>query len=437
MSRWDRIAAALRAEMPDAVPADRLSAIAELSHAEVVEVVALRAGGKGAGAITPAVRDELLAKLQKGEYVELELDVIAYEQQPGKRNRQFVRVRDGAMLSFGRSGRGKPFLRDHEMRNSLARGGTVLDSYAEKRGEGDYAVHQTIKITEPWAVGMALRGNLDSLSVGINPAGGEVMCSLCGTAVFEDCFHFRGQEVQLESGETVVIEWVYEKPEIDETSGVTLGAVAAARVQSIRAALSGWNSGLRATSAHERDTNMKLLGALVALLSLAPTAGEDEAIEAVKAMKSDRDRFEAQLGVSETERVRLSGVVEAHRQTERELAANEFIKAALSSGRIAAADESVWRKLYAVDAKAAQEDMAKRPVGLATPVGLPRQTPTNDPTPSPAVEDAKKAQAPTEVKAALTAAGADADLTIRLAGAFGVKDPKKSIPQALGLNTEV
>ena len=73
------------------------------------------------GDITPALRDELLAKCKAGEYVELHVDLIAYEQKAGVANRKFVRFRDGAMMRLGSSGRGRPFLRDHEQGDSLAR----------------------------------------------------------------------------------------------------------------------------------------------------------------------------------------------------------------------------------------------------------------------------------------------------------------------------
>ncbi|MEO7732854.1 MAG: hypothetical protein ABIY55_17955, partial [Kofleriaceae bacterium] len=44
----------------------------------------LRANG---AAVTPAARDELLAKVRTGAHVELELEVHAFEQNAGERNR--------------------------------------------------------------------------------------------------------------------------------------------------------------------------------------------------------------------------------------------------------------------------------------------------------------------------------------------------------------
>jgi hypothetical protein len=77
----------------------------------IVPELTLRANG---AAVTPATRDELLAKVRAGEHVELELEVHAFEQSAGERNRKNVRFRDGAMQALGRSGVGKPVLRDHE-----------------------------------------------------------------------------------------------------------------------------------------------------------------------------------------------------------------------------------------------------------------------------------------------------------------------------------
>ena len=91
---------------------------------------------RGGVAITPAVHDELLAKVRAGEYVELKLDVHAYEQRAGERNRKHVRHRDGAMLTLGRSGVGKPVLRDHEQDNSLAVAGKGIASKTERSVEG-------------------------------------------------------------------------------------------------------------------------------------------------------------------------------------------------------------------------------------------------------------------------------------------------------------
>lgn len=427
MSRWSSLREQLKLA---GAPADRSEAIAELTRPQVVEVVGLKAGGSE---LSKATRDELLGKLRSGENVELELEVLAYEQKPGVRNRASVRVRDGAMLAFGRSGKGKPFLRDHLQGNSLARAGTILDSSTEKRGDGDYVVRQRIQLSAPWAVELALLGLIGSLSVGIAPGDGDVLCSVCGTPVFEDCYHFRGEEVQVD-GSPVVVEWIYEKPEIDETSLCNVPAVATARVEAIRAVLSagsGQKSGFRAVSAQGED--MKFSQALAAILSLAATAGEDEILEAVKRTKQDRDSLEARLSVATADCTRLSGIVEQHRQSEQKHAAGEFTRVALSEGKIAPADVELWQKLFAIDEQAARADMAKRAVGCATPVGSPRQTPEKEPAPAPAPAGGAPS---VDLTSTLQANGADPTIALSLAKAFGAKNPEKSIPQALGLSKE-
>lgn len=199
--------------------------------------------------LTPDRRAELLAKCKAGELVEVEVDMLAYEQRPGKPNRRFVRFRDGAMLKLGTSDRGTPSLRDHEQDNALARAGTVTRSATEKRGEGDYALRQTHRLTAPWAVELALRDLLDRASIAWNPTG-PIDCSVCGTQVLTACYHFPGDRVTEAVGSDgakqfmrdrngkLQVEWVYSDAELTETSFVSVPGVASAGIEQIRASLS-------------------------------------------------------------------------------------------------------------------------------------------------------------------------------------------------------
>lgn len=201
------------------------------------------------GAITASKRDELLSAVKAGSYVEVDLDVLAYEQERGKFNRNYVRFREEALRSIGRSGRNKPFLRDHAEFDVLARGGTILESRAEERGEGSYAIKMRVRLTAPWAVELALRGLLSSVSIGWYPTG-PVKCSVCQAAVGEKCWHWPGSRVAetidsdgnkryvRDPKGTIVVEWIYTDAELTECSVVSVPAVPAAGIERIHAALS-------------------------------------------------------------------------------------------------------------------------------------------------------------------------------------------------------
>jgi hypothetical protein len=182
-----------------------------------------------------------------GEHVELELDFDAYEQKPGVQNRNFVRFRDGLLVALGRTGVGTPFMRDHDQDNVLARGGAIIASATEKRGEGDYLIRQTARLTAPWAVELALRGLLTSVSIGWN-ATGEMHCSIC-RADFYRCAHMPGERYAMKSDDDgvqrpvrdpngpLVAELVYTEAELVETSAVSVPAVPSAQIRRIRSPL--------------------------------------------------------------------------------------------------------------------------------------------------------------------------------------------------------
>ncbi|MBA2718923.1 MAG: hypothetical protein H0U52_06750 [Chloroflexi bacterium] len=411
-----------------------------------VDVLTLRAAG---GAITPSKRDELLAKCAAGEYVELEADLLAYEQKAGESNRNFVRFRDGAMMSLGRSGKNTPFLRDHNQYDSLSRGGTVIASSTEKRDEGDYAIRQTVKLTAPWIVELALRGLLTAVSIGWRPTG-PTMCSACNAAIFTRCYHFPGdrlteretedggkRKVRAADGD-ITVEWIFTEAELIETSTVLIGGVPTATFESIRTAL-GAEPSFRAVLApdgdgfpEEQEDMKNLLPVLVATLSLAPTAGEDDVIKAVTDLKSDRDTKVKELAIADAENTKLSAIVETHRATERKADEDKFVHDALSSGRITKADEDVWRDLYQSNADTAKTRLAKRTAGSATPVGAPRQSDT-----VPIEESKMPTKLAADVNATLAANNVNPEAALHFAKKFGAKNAVSTIGKALGLNEEV
>ena len=359
-----------------------------------VQLGELRASGT---AITAEKRDELLQRAASGQHVEIEVDLLAYEQKPGVRNRNSVRFRDGSMLSIGRSGRGMPFLRDHNKWELDARGGTIVASETEKRGEGDYAIRQTVKLTAPWAVDLALRGLLTSVSIGWRPTG-PVLCSACDAPIFEQCWHLpgdrlaekdlgkAGKKLVRDPNGLTVVEWIYTAAELVETSGVNVPGVPAARVEDVRASmfasLSAHNPGLVIEpddEGEEPGSESHMLEELKKILGLAATATAEEVLAAAAAKMSAATADKAALAIVQNELAGYSTQIAALQADKRKREEDKFVNDALSTGRIAKGDEEHWRALFAADEKRATELMGKREPGTATPVGLPRQSGAPDP----------------------------------------------------------
>ncbi len=344
-------------------------------------VLALRSNGV---VLDAASRDELLKKAVDREAVRLELDLESYEQAPGVHNRNHVRFRDGAMLRIGRTGRRNPYMRDHRQGDVTARGGTILESKTEQLGDGRYKILQTVELTEPGAVERALRGLMSSVSIAWNPIG-PVKCTACNKPVLERgwCWHWPGDQV-LAGDTTFIVEWEYDDAELVETSEVSVPGVPTAGITGIRAALAALSSGHEPptigddeSQEHDRMSN-KLLMALAAALSLAPTVGEPEVTAAVEELAAKNRTLTAQLGVAESERTRLATEVAGYRATEAKHAEDDYIATALRLGQIAPVDEPAWRVLFGANRKAAELEMSKRPHGCSTPVGLPRQADKKD-----------------------------------------------------------
>lgn len=392
----------------------------------------------GAETISTAQRNEMLAACKAGEYVELEIDLLAYEQKTGVTNRNYVRFRDGALMALGRSGARTPLLRDHEQYDALARGGTIIASRTEKRDDGDYAIIQTAKLTAPWAVELALRGLLDGVSIGWNPTA-PVLCSACDAAIFTRCYHFPGDrlaEVDAEGGGKrlvrkadgpIAVEWIFTEAELVETSLVSVQAVPSAHIEGIRAALASGPDIDRDHASH--GDQMHLLAALVARLGLAATAGDTEVINAVEALKRERDTARSELGIAEAEVATLTAANDAYKAGETKAASDKFITDALSSGRIAPGDEDSWRDLYELDSKRATERMSKRKAGSVTPVGRQRQS-EKEPAEDKGADTASQKGA---VKTAFEGAGVNYDAAKKFAAGFGATKFDETAAKALGL----
>lgn len=388
---------------------DRAAAIATLSRADVGTVLFVRAGGSE---ITDKRRDELLAKLAAHEYVELEIDLLAFEQKTGQRNRNCTRFRDESLRALGASGKSTPFLRDHAQRDLGARAGTIIRSKTEEPVDGHYQLKQTARVTAPWAVDALLRGNLDRFSIGWNPTG-PILCSLHDEPVWSywsggKCLCWPGDTlkrvigsdgverlVYADDGE-LVAEWIYTKADLVETSAVSVPAVPSAQIEGIRASLAAARDGGDVTSVvvlsqdflgddtqrrrasaaelvsrgrepQKGDEMTTLKEALAAKLGIGATASDSEFITAVGTL-------EAKLEIAEQAKTKLEVEVAGHRKAERQTAEDKFIADAVKERRISDDENSVfgdetgvYRKLYAVNPTEAKTEIAKLAAGRIPP----------------------------------------------------------------------
>lgn len=346
-------------------------------------------------AIAEARRDELLAKCAAGEHVEIEVDLLAYEQKTGDRNRNCVRFRDGAMVSLGRTGKGTPFLRDHNQHDSLSKAGVLAASSTEKRADGDYCIYQTAKLTAPWAVEQALRGLLGAVSIGWRPTG-PILCSGHGTPVWTKCYcwpgdrlaekddEYGGKRKVRQSDGPIVVEWIYTEAELVETSMVNIGGVPEAGAEEVRASLfaslSASNPGLGISpgadfevledeESEENVMDPEQLEALKKTLGLPAAATVAEVLAAANAARTTV----LEAGIQKKDLDALAEEVKTLKAGAQKRDQDAFISEALGAGKIAKGDEPMWRALHDADPNRATELMSKRADGSATPVGIPPQ----------------------------------------------------------------
>lgn len=368
-------------------------------------------------ALSREAADELLARAVKRDRVELLVDLLAYEQ--GRRdadgqvikNANRVRFRDGLMISLGRSGRGRPYLRDHAQRTVLAVSGRIVDSRAIKVDDaGHYQLRQSVLISDPGAVERALRGLVPGVSIGWDPSG-PVHCTVCKAEIGSKCYHWPGELVETKAG-LVEVEWEFQEASLLETSEVAVPAVSTAGVEGIRAALAALQSG----EAPRRNTSMSTvsIAAIAPLLGLAATASETEVIQAAR----DRD---AAHRAAELES-RLDGSA----------AVDRFVAAGVAEGKIRPGDEPLWRSLYEVSPDRARTRLAATPAQAVTLVGAPSQSSGTEPSAPVATSSAQTGAAIASEPAAaarkiFAANGVDFDKAARFAAAFGCKAPEAAL----------
>lgn len=243
----------------EVISKQREAAMIAMSFAEGVEVAVMKANGQE---LTDAVRDEMLERCAAGKHVELEMLIDAYQQKAGVRNRNNVRIADTDLVKFAKTGKQRPFLKDHDQNNTMSKAGVIIQSVGEDV-DGTFNVKLTVKITALWAVDLALRGLLDTVSVSWR-AQGAVKCSACDEQIFVNCWHTPGvrltekiidgkKYLARDPNGTIVVQWVYHDPEMLECSFVPVPAVPTSRIDTIR------NSLAEVLSADELDSSPVLL----------------------------------------------------------------------------------------------------------------------------------------------------------------------------------
>lgn len=445
---------------------ERERAVHAIFAAPTGTVIEMRAGGVKLEPDSSAVR-ELLAQAVAREQVELEIDILAYEQEPGKRNYNCFRFTPGAMGPLGRSGVGTVYLRDHNKWDSTAIGGRIIASESKKLRDGHYQLVQTVSLREPTAVERALRGLMGAVSIGAL-ATGPVLCSHCETEVLTECWHCPGDVIKATAdGESdEVVEWVYTSAILKETSEVPIGAVPSAGVTNIniRAAIEAAIAGPSPTNqrpggssfaldvaAHPspsarppktQETTMKTRAAIVAKLKLVgllaacinPAEPTDEEIEGgIDALIVDR----AELAIAREELA-----------TGQASAVEAFVADGIKTRRIKASEADNWRTLFNASPDRARELMGKRQGIDASLVGQPRQSDAPQPTEASATSAANDAAAAkgvpvaatgpnaardTEAKKVLAANHVDHGKAIAFARKFGAKDPAKAVAKVAGV----
>lgn len=323
---------------------------------DVVGELAVR-GAKGT--LSTEERDALLAKCSTGEYVELFIDILAFEQTP-KPNRNAIRFADDALDELAASGVNTVFLADHDQRTAAQRGGTIVASTLERKGT-KAQLRQTVKLTHPAFVANALRGLVDRFSIGWERKG-PVLCSICNTSFYK-CAHWPG-----ETYDKKVCEVVFTKAGLLETSTVNVPAVPQAQIEGIRAALALDRGPL------PQSKGTRMNEELIALLGLAATASDTEITEAVKKLQAKSETLAARNATLEVDMKLVAEQLAAHAATEAQRTEDAFFAEALAQGKLAANSPEIesLRKLYRLDANEVRAMLAAR--APITPVGQPLQS---------------------------------------------------------------
>jgi hypothetical protein len=356
-----------------------------LSHADDLPVV-LRTEHEEIG---DGAREEMLGRLARGEHIEVFLDAVTFRQAPGVRNRKFVRFSEDRLDAIAKTGKGKPFLRDHQQWSMAAVGGVIVASAAREAGKAIEFV-QTARLSESWAVRMALMGLMRSFSIGWEPiplAGkleAEVLCSVCMAPIREcvwELGHWRGRVVKDQ-----IVEVIFRNAELLECSAVPVPAVREVHPIGVRSALALDGERVQSELAmcgldipRPKETRMEH-GWILAALGL-PSGGEQEILAAIKSREEERARNRAEIAQLRQKGEELEAQLasaKAHADaTAKELADKEarvWADELVAAGKLAPAGELYehWVAQYKADPDKAKRLAAAMPT--VTPVGQERQS---------------------------------------------------------------
>lgn len=297
-------------------------------------LVTLRARGASKD-LEGADREQLLADAVAGKDVRLVAEALTFIQRDMP-NRNMTRFKPGILRRLAKSFVGMPFLRDHRQEDSLARGGTILASELVDVADGEKGFRQTIELSAPWAVEMALRGLLDRFSIGWHSAEGTV-CSICEEPmstfwgfVFSECDHMPG-----EGYDGTVCQLMFTSAEGVEVSAVTVPAVVGTELEEIRAALAAARA--QGREPHRRTSMTRLH----TVLGLDEDKPHEELVEAVLKVKGDLDATTLLLGAEREAHTATKTALEEARQLlatirreEEEIRTSELIEGAVRDGKI-------------------------------------------------------------------------------------------------------
>lgn len=228
----------------------------------------------------------------------LVVDAVTYIQRDTP-NLNFVRFSESSLAEVAASGKGTPFLKDHNQTELDARGGTVIESFATKVN-GETVFKQKIKVTEDWAKRGVLAGTIDRFSIGWRSTG-RVSYLHNGEEVTQENTLWPGQE--LEDGS--VVEWVFESAELIEVSAVNVPAVSGTSINQVnefRASLSsalGWEMPSNNTGAKQRTR--KHMNKVLQKLGLDDAASEEKAVQELEGIQSKITTLQAELDATKAQ----------------------------------------------------------------------------------------------------------------------------------------